>query len=55
MDVKFDAKFDSVHDQIVRTQEMVVGLHAVLSRFSLWFAGAMVVTVAAALLALWAR
>ncbi len=52
---KMDAKFDAVHDQIARTQEMVIGLHAMLSRFSLWFAGAVVVTVVAALLALWLR
>lgn len=50
---KVDARFDAVHDQIARTQETVIGLYAMLSRFSLWFAGAMAVTVVAALLALW--
>lgn len=49
---KVDAKFDAVYDQIARTQEMVIGLHAMLSRFSLWFAGAVIVAVVAALLAL---
>jgi predicted nuclease with TOPRIM domain len=52
---KMDAKFDAVHDQIARTQETVIGLYAMLSRFSLWFAGAVAVTVVAALLALWLR
>jgi ferric iron reductase protein FhuF len=52
---KMDAKFDAVHDQIARTQETVIGLYAMLSRFSLWFAGAMVVAVVAAQLSLWLR
>jgi|SRR6476469_1787043 len=55
MDTKMDAKFDAVHDQIARTQETVIGLHAMLSRFSLWFAGAVIVAVVAALLTLWLR
>ena len=48
---KVDAKFEGVNDQIVRTQEMVIGLHATLSRFSLGFLGAAIVAVVAALLA----
>jgi predicted nuclease with TOPRIM domain len=50
---KMDAKFDAVHNQIACTQETVIGLYAMLSRFSLWFAGAMAVTVVAALRTLW--
>lgn len=52
---KIDAKFDAVHDQIARTQETVIGLYAMLSRFSLWFAGAVTVAVIGGLLALWLR
>jgi septation ring formation regulator EzrA len=48
---KVDAKFEAVNDQIARTQEMVIGLHATLTRFSLGFLGAAVVAVIAALLA----
>src|SRR6187551_3745696 len=32
---KVDAKFETVNVQIARTQEMVIGLHATLTRFSL--------------------
>jgi chromosome segregation ATPase len=55
VDAKIDAKFDAVHDQMARTQETVVGLYAMLSRFSLWFAGAMAVTIVSVLLTLWLR
>lgn len=48
---KVDAKFEAVNDQIARTQEMVIGLHATLTRFSLGFLGAAIVAVIAALLA----
>ena len=48
---KVDAKFEAVHDQIARTQEMVIGLHATLTRFSLGLVGAVIVAVVAALLA----
>ncbi len=48
---KVDAKFEAVHDQIARTQEMVIGLHATLTRFSLGLVGAVIVAVIAALLA----
>lgn len=48
---KVDAKFEGVNEQIARTQEMVIGLHATLTRFSLGFLGAAVVAVIAALLA----
>jgi archaellum component FlaC len=48
---KVDAKFDGVNEQIARTQEMVIGLHATLTRFSLGFVGAAIVAVIAALLA----
>jgi chromosome segregation ATPase len=48
---KVDAKFEAVHDQIARTQEMVIGLHATLTRFSLGLVGAVIVAVLAALLA----
>ncbi len=48
---KVDAKFEAVNDQIARTQEMVIGLHATLTRFSLGFLGVAVVAVIAALLA----
>jgi len=54
VDAKFervDAKFEVVNDQIARTQEMVIGLHATLTRFSLGFLGAAIVAVIAALLA----
>jgi archaellum component FlaC len=52
---KVDAKFDAVHEQIARSQETVVGLYAMLSRYSLWFAGTVAITVFAALLSLWLR
>ncbi len=52
---KVDAKFDAVQEQIARTQETVIGLYAMLSRFSLWFAGAMAVTFVSVLLTLWLR
>ena len=58
MDARFDkvdARFDRVHDQIARTQETVIGLYAMLARFSLWFAGAVAVAIAASLLTLWLR
>lgn len=55
VDAKIDAKFDVLQDQIARTQESVIGLHALLSRFSLWFAGAMAVTFVSVLLTLWLR
>jgi archaellum component FlaC len=48
---RVDAKFDGVNEQIARTQEMVIGLHATLTRFSLGFLGAAIVAVIAALLA----
>jgi septation ring formation regulator EzrA len=48
---KVDAKFEAVHDQIARTQEMVIGLHATLTRFSLGLVGAVIVAIVAALLA----
>jgi archaellum component FlaC len=54
VDAKFervDAKFDAVNEQIARTQEMVIGLHATLTRFSLGFLGAAIVAVIAALVA----
>jgi chromosome segregation ATPase len=54
VDAKFervDAKFDAVNVQIARTQEMVIGLHATLTRFSLGFLGAAIVAALAALLA----
>jgi predicted nuclease with TOPRIM domain len=47
---KVDAKFEAIHDQITRTQEMVIGLHATLTRFSLGFLGAALVAVIAAIL-----
>jgi len=60
VDAKFDAKFDgvnarfdAVNEQIARTQEMVVGLHATLTRFSLGFLGAALVAIIAALVASW--
>lgn len=49
---KSDEKFEAVQAQIARTQETVIGLHAMLSRFSLWFAGAVGVAVVGALLTL---
>ncbi len=58
VDAKFervDAKFDVVSEQIARTQETVIGLYAMLARFSLWFAGAVVVAILAAVLTLWLR
>jgi len=48
---KVDAKFETVNEQIARTQEMVIGLHATLTRFSLGLLGAVIVAVLAALLA----
>jgi chromosome segregation ATPase len=48
---KVEAKFEGVNEQIARTQEMVIGLHATLTRFSLGFLGAALVAVIAALLA----
>jgi predicted nuclease with TOPRIM domain len=56
VDAKFDvvnAKFDVVNEQIARTQETVIGLYAMLARFSLWFAGAVAVAILAAVLTLW--
>jgi len=58
VDAKFervDAKFDLVNEQIARMQETVVGLYAMLARFSLWFAGAVAVAILAAVLTLWLR
>jgi len=58
VDAKFervDAKFDAVSEQIARTQETVIGLYAMLARFSLWFAGAVAVAIVAAVLTLWLR
>lgn len=58
VDAKFervDAKFDLVSEQIARTQETVIGLYAMLARFSLWFAGAVAVAIIAAVLTLWLR
>lgn len=48
---KIDERFEKVNDQIARTQEMIIGLHATLTRFSLGFLGAAMVAVIAALLA----
>jgi ferric iron reductase protein FhuF len=55
VDAKIDAKFDALQDQIARTHETIIGLYAMLSRFSLWFAGAMAVTFVSVLLTLWLR
>jgi hypothetical protein len=58
VDAKFeriDARFDVVSEQIARTQETVNGLYAMLARFSLWFAGAVAVTILASILTLWLR
>ena len=58
VDAKFervDAKFDVVSEQIARTQETVIGLYAMLARFSLWFAGAVAVAILAAVLTFWLR
>lgn len=52
---KVDAKFDAVQNQIARTQESVIGLYAMLARFSIWFAGAVAVAILGALLAFWLR
>jgi len=52
---RMNAKFDAVHSEIARTQEMVIGLYAMLSRYSLWFAGAVTVAIVGGLLALWVR
>lgn len=46
---KVDVKFEGLHDQIARTQEMVIGLHATLTRFSLGLVGAVIVALVAAL------
>lgn len=48
---KVDERFEAVHDQIARTQEMVIVLHATLTRFSLGLVGAVIVAAIAALLA----
>jgi archaellum component FlaC len=48
---RVDVKFEAVNEQIARTQEMVIGLHVTLTRFSLGFLGAAIVAVIAALLA----
>ena len=58
VDAKFErveAKFDVVSEQIARTQETVIGLYAMLARFSLWFAGAVAVAILAAVLTFWLR
>jgi archaellum component FlaC len=58
VDAKFervDAKFDVVNEQIARTQEAVMGLYAMLARFSLWLAGTVAVAILAAILALLLR
>lgn len=58
VDAKFervDAKFDLVYEQIARTQETVMGLYAMLARFSLWLAGTVAVAILAAILALLLR
>jgi hypothetical protein len=52
---KVDERFDAIHGQIARTQETVIGLYAMLARFSLWFAGAVAVAIIAAFLTLWLR
>jgi archaellum component FlaC len=55
VDAKFervDAKFEVVSEQIARTQETVIGLYAMLARFSLWLAGTVAVAILAAILAL---
>lgn len=52
---RVDAKFAVVNEQIARTQETVVGLYAMLARFSLWFAGAVAVAILASVLTLWLR
>jgi chromosome segregation ATPase len=54
VEVKFervDARFDVVNEQIARTQETILGLYAMLGRFSLWLAGTVVVAILAAILA----
>lgn len=54
MDERFervDERFESVDERINRAQELIIGLNATLTRFSLGFAGAVVVAVLAALLA----
>jgi predicted nuclease with TOPRIM domain len=48
---RVDGKFEAIHNQIVHTQEMVISLHATLTRFSLGFLGAALVAVIAALAA----
>jgi chromosome segregation ATPase len=44
---KVEDRFERVDTQVSRTQEMVIGLHATMSRFSLTFVIAMVSLVAA--------
>lgn len=54
VEVKFervDARFDVVNEQIARTQETIMGLYAMLGRFSLWLAGTVAVAILAAILA----
>jgi archaellum component FlaC len=48
---KVDDEFEAIHNQIVHTQEMVISLHATLTRFSLGFLGAALVAIIAALAA----
>lgn len=57
-EAKFEAKFEKVDDkfeallgQVIHTQEMVIGVHATLTRFSLGLAGAAIVAILAALVA----
>jgi len=52
---KVDERFDAIHEQFARTQETVIGLYAMLARFSLWFAGAVAVAIIAAFLTFWLR
>ncbi len=52
---KIDDRSVGINHEIARTQEMVIGLYAMLSRYSLWFAGTVIVAVVGALLALWVR
>lgn len=52
---KVDTKFEALSAQIASTHEMVIGLNTTLTRFSLWFAGAMAVTFVSVLLTLWLR
>jgi archaellum component FlaC len=48
---KIDERFDKIDERFNRSQEMVIGLHATLTRFSLGLAGAVIVAVVAALTA----